>query len=193
MTPRQLRLVRAASASSAATVLAAVSHTVGGGPAPHPLLIVALSAFLVPLSAVLVGSRPHVARIALTVAVSQGAFHVLFQLLGAPSGRVATAAHAHHGDATLLLDALPSHPAMAFAMTGAHAIAAAITTMLLWRGEDLLKTIARWVGALLRPALPAPAVSHARPVPLRSARHPLPHAGISAAISRRGPPMLACG
>ena len=43
MTSRQLRFLRAAAVSAIATLLAAVSHTLAGGAAPHPLLIAAVA------------------------------------------------------------------------------------------------------------------------------------------------------
>ncbi len=83
MTSRQLRLVRGAAASTAATIIAAVSHTIGGGAAPHPLLIVALSVFLTPVAALLVGRRANIIRLGAAVVLAQTVFHVLFAALGA--------------------------------------------------------------------------------------------------------------
>ncbi len=85
MTSRQLRFLRAAAVSAIATLLAAVSHTLAGGAAPHPLLIAAVAVLFVPLSAAVAGGRPSRARVAVAVLLAQAAFHLLFQLLGAPT------------------------------------------------------------------------------------------------------------
>ncbi|MGV2903535.1 hypothetical protein ACNPM4_17850, partial [Microbacterium sp. AGC62] len=73
MNARQLRLVRAAAVSSVATLLAALSHTFGGGAAPHPLLILAVATLLTPFSALLVGTRQSRGRVASAVFVAQAA------------------------------------------------------------------------------------------------------------------------
>lgn len=193
MTSRQLRLIRAAGISSVATLIAAVSHTLGGGAAPHPLLIIAVSTLLTPLCAVLVGVRPSRSRVAAAVLLSQAAFHVLFQALGAPTGSAAVVGgHAHH----VALDALgPLSPVAGVdaAMLCAHIVAAALTTVLIWHGEALLRGVAHWFQALLlRVVLGAPA-EHRRPAPLRSLVVRPSAAAVSAAVFRRGPPVLARG
>lgn len=199
MTPRQLRLLRGAAASSVATVLAGVSHTVGGGAPPHPLLVVALAVFLTPLCALLVGRVLRAGLIAAAVVMAQGLFHVIFHALGAtltpaPSGT------GHHHASLLRLAAgtgsgvLGSESALPdAAMLGSHLLAAVLTTALLWRGETLLRLIARWARAALR--VPAVAVRGPWPRPAAPAGHrwaPLPCVRIADA-SRRGPPLLACG
>ncbi|WP_067198680.1 hypothetical protein [Microbacterium sp. XT11] len=189
MTSRQLRLLRAVAASSTATVVAATSHTVAGGPAPHPLLVLALAAFLISVAALLVGPRASRLRTAATVIVSQGVFHLVFQVLGAPAGGGAMpAVHAHHLPAlgSVAIAAMPDAP-----MLAGHALAAAVTTFLLWHGEGIAAVVARWVRAVLRRAetvLPAP---NDPPLPLRS-DDGAPSVALSASsVSRRGPPAVA--
>ena len=192
MTPRQLRLLRAACASGIATLLAAVSHTIGGGAAPHALLVVALSALLTPPAALLIGIRPRRARVAATVLASQGAFHTVFLLLGAPTGSGRIGAHEHHLDVTLLEPLSPATNPDA-AMLGSHVVAAVLTTLLIWHGERLLRGVGGWVQAMLRRALaPAPA-HHEPPAVLRSTLRPVFDTGITAVASRRGPPLLVRG
>lgn len=188
MTTRQLRLLRAASASSTATLLAAVSHTFAGGAAPHPLLVLGMTVLLIPIAALLIGARVSKARVALTVLVSQAAFHVIFQLLGAPTGSELALGHSHEmlSLGTVSIAALPD-----LAMLAGHALAAAATTALLWRGESLVRLIAGWVLALVRQALSPVPADHGRPTVLVSHLHPLVDAAQSAAVSRRGPPILS--
>lgn len=193
MTLRQLRLVRAAAASSVATVLAAVSHTIGGGAAPHPLLVLAMAVLLIPVAAVLVGGRASRTRIALAVLVGQAAFHIVFALLGAPTtGSVAGASvtgHQHHIDLTTL------GPAAAVAapdalMLVAHLVAAVLTTALLCHGESLIHTIARWIVARLRARSASVRLPHRRRTPLSSLTPNLINPALTVSVSRRGPPVL---
>jgi hypothetical protein len=194
VTPRQQRALRGAVAAAVATLLAAVSHTIAGGPAPAPLLVALMIALCTPVAGGLVGPRPSLPRLAAAVAASQGAFHAVFQALGSPTGdRIATASGGHdhagaHGavQTALLAPAAPE----ATAMPLAHAIAAALTIALLWRGERIVRAIARQTLAVLRRARApraafgiavrapwiAPAAPRRRPLPLSS-------------VSRRGPPV----
>lgn len=191
MNARQLRLVRAAAVSSVATLLAAVSHTLGGGSAPPPLLILAVTALLTPLSALLVGARRSRGRVALAVLIAQGAFHVIFQVLGSPSG-TGTApglGHSHHVDLSLLGPASPATAPGAL-MLLAHGIAAVLTTLLVWHGEGVLRAVARWVETLLLRVIVFAPSEHPRPRPLRSLPLPPLDAAVTAAVSRRGPPLL---
>ncbi|WP_101846266.1 hypothetical protein [Zhihengliuella sp. ISTPL4] len=194
MTPRQLRFLRAAAVSAIATLLAAVSHTIGGGAAPHPLLIAAVAALFVPLSAALVGGRSSRARVAVAVFLAQAAFHLLFQLLGAPTADDATglAAHAHHLDLSALGPLSPA-PGPGALMLSAHVIAAVLTTLLLWHGESVLRTIARWFRAALRRAVASAAMTPAPPRPLRSAVLPPLDDAVTMEVSRRGPPVSVGG
>lgn len=188
MTTRQLRLLRAASASSVATLLAAVSHTFAGGAAPHPLLVVSVAVLLLPSAALLIGARASKTRVALTVLVSQAAFHIVFQLLGAPTGSIIASGH-HHELLPLGPVSLAAVPDLA--MIAGHVSAAVATTALLWHGESLVRMIADWVLALVRqPDVVVPA-DHRRPGELVSHRHPLVDAAHSSAVSRRGPPLFS--
>ncbi|WP_417540712.1 hypothetical protein [Microbacterium maritypicum] len=192
MNARQLRLVRAAAVSSVATLLAALSHTLGGGAAPHALLILAIATLVTPLSAVLVGVRQSRGRVALAVFLAQGAFHVLFQLLGAPTGTtpIAGGAHSHHLDVALLGSTAPAAAPGAL-MLFAHVVAAVLTTILVWRAEAVVRIVARWVDALFRRASALAPAMHRRPPRLRSVTVVSFDAAVSAAVPRRGPPALA--
>jgi len=196
VTTRQLRLLRGAAAATVATIIAAVSHTLGGGAAPHPLLVAALSVFLTPLAALLVGSRPSLARLSAAVLVAQGVFHVLFVALNATADpTVAGTGHQH----TLVLapigdSASPiatSSIATDAGMLGAHVVAGILTIALLWRGESMLRAIARWVRAVLHSR--APRIHPAWPTPpsvAGTARVVIPLFDIGD-VCRRGPPALS--
>lgn len=193
MTPRQLRVSRAAAASAVATFVAAVSHTIGGGALPHPLLILAVSVFLVPLAALLVGGRPSLVRIALTVGVSQVAFHVLFHMLGAGAASSSFVGHQHHGGTADLTAAASSLAGPGVGMLAAHTMAAFLTTLLIWRGEILLVRIASWVQALLLRARIAVAIPTSAPVFPRTSPRVFRARVLSGPVLRRGPPLLSGG
>jgi hypothetical protein len=188
---RQLRLVRAAAVSSVATLLAALSHTLGGGAAPHVLLILAVATLLTPLSALLVGIRESRTRVAVAVFLGQAAFHLLFQALGSPTGTTPTAGggHSHHLDLALLGSASPT-AAPGTLMLFAHVVAAVLTTLLVWHGEALVQVVARWVDALFRRASTVAPTAHRRPPRLRSITIATFDAAVSVAVPRRGPPAL---
>lgn len=191
MNARQLRLVRAAAVSSIATLIAAISHTFGGGAAPHPLLILAVATLLTPLSALLVGVRQSRARVAVAVLLSQGAFHLLFQALGSPteSEIIGGAGHVHQVDLALLGSASPVATPGTI-MIVAHAVAAVLTILLVWHGETLVRIVARWFEALFAHASAVTPTEHGRPLRLRSIVVPPFDAAVSAAAPRRGPPAL---
>ncbi|WP_337003559.1 MULTISPECIES: hypothetical protein [unclassified Microbacterium] len=189
MTSRQLRLVRAAAVSAVATLIAAVSHTIGGGAAPHPLLILAVATLLTPLSALLVGARQSRGRVAFAVLGSQALFHLLFQVLGSPTGAASNVGHAHHLDLAALDPVAPVASPGAI-MLFAHVVAALLTTLLVWHGESLVRLVARWVETLLRRSVPVAPVEHRRPSPPRATALASLDAAVTAALSRRGPPLL---
>ncbi|WP_203135792.1 hypothetical protein [Microbacterium sp. JZ31] len=186
MTTRQLRTLRGASAATVATLLAATSHTIAGGPAPAPLLVALMIALLTPVASGVVGPRASLARLAAAVALSQVAFHAAFQLLGSPTGDRVQADHAHHTAGVALDVAAP--PAESAEMYAAHAVAAILTLALLWRGERVIRAIARETVAVLRrvevPRAAAPVATGTRfldvPRPVESR--------ILSSVSLRGPP-----
>lgn len=189
MTSRQLRLLRAATASGAATLVAAASHTTAGGAAPHPLLVVAVAILLVPLAALLIGVGMSRARIALTVLISQGLFHLVFQLLGTPTGTAAPAGHQHHLDLAALGPVVATTAPDSLMLIG-HVAAAILTTALLCHGESSVRAIAGWVQARLRHAAAVfrPLSEHPA-LPVFAIRLPDQDL-LAASVSRRGPPAL---
>ena len=192
MTIRQLRLFRGAVASSVATIFAAVSHTVGGGTAPHPLLILTVAVLLSPLAALLVGTRIRLSGLTGAVLSTQFVFHALFELTGgiAPTGLVGG-----HQHGPIVLELAPgTHPDLLSSSPGmllAHLLAALLTTLLLWRGELLIRAIARWVRTLLRLPQTAPAHPVAAPANVTRTEAPLLDRLLADCAWRRGPPASA--
>lgn len=200
MTPRQLRIVRGSSASVTATLIAALSHTLGGGQLPHPLLILAVSVLLTPIASLLVGRATRLPSIVAAVGVTQAVFHLLFDLTGATVGSGPHVSGHQHG--ALDLTALAQTPSASLAHTShgdaamifAHACAAAVTAVMLWRGELMLSMIAHWVRAVLRRPEPLPEPQLPAVRPLLCARLAPTIARVSLGdVCRRGPPAFSCG
>lgn len=169
MRPSRLpRVLRGGIAASVATWAALLSHVSAGGEIPGWLGIAVPLVLSLAVCTALAGRRLSLVRLALAVTGSQLIFHTLF-VVGAvtPSGT----SHAHH--------LLPMTDAAATAamhvdplMWAMHGVAAAVTTLVVHRGERAARTllavaadIARWVrrrilaavlalGALDLPALP---------------------------------------
>lgn len=193
MTSRQLRLLRGAAASTVATVTAAVSHTVGGGAPPHPLLVLSLSVFLTPVAAFLVGRTPRISRLSAAVLASQGVFHTLFTALGATlTSGVSTGGHQHF----LTLPAVDSTLTAVVpdtSMLGAHLVASILTIALLWRGEQLLRGVVRWVRAALRMRIPRLLTDFPRPAGLSATGRLFVSTIRAGELFLRGPPLLSRG
>ncbi len=197
MSPRAARLLRGALLGGVATVLAAASHLVAGGPAPAGVALLLGGVFATAVGTVAVG-RAREGRRALTlprtiagVAVSQLAFHLVFSLLGQGAS---VAVSGHHGG----LVALASDPGAAVVQGGAgmwaaHLVAGVLTVLYLRHLEGRVwAVLARFGGFLVRALLivtasapDAPRMPLARPVRDGAA------SALLAAISRRGPPAVS--
>lgn len=146
MQSRWGRLARGSSATLAAVTLAAFSHVAGGGSSPGVLGVVLAIGLSLPLSVALAGRGPSLVRLSIVVAVSQAAFHLLFSLGGGGAARVDVSGGGHHAHETMVLAADTSMssgtiPAMHHggAMWIAHAAAALVTVVGLWRGERAVR------------------------------------------------------
>ncbi len=196
MTTRQVRALRGAAASAVAVVIAATSHTIGGGVAPAPWLVLAVALLAWPVAVLLVGRRPSLVRIGTAVAAAQALLHVAFAAVGSADPRAAAPAahggHLSHG-AGLMAGAwdVPAVVHADPAMLAAHALAAVLTAALLARGEAVLRAVLRGIRRLLdrrAPALPSPTRPPTRTVPMpRLAASVV----LLSPLSRRGPPALA--
>lgn len=194
MTSRQLRLLRGTASSSIATLIAAVSHTVGGGAPPHLLLMLTVSVLLTPVAALLVGTRIRLPGLAAAVTATQVAFHTLFAVAGeiAPSA-VGGGGHQH---GPLVLRFPPqgaTASAMDAPMAAAHLAAAVLTILLLRRGELLVQTVVRWVRMLLRRPLNAPRLPVAAPPGAPCSTPRAARRLLADCAWRRGPPLAALG
>lgn len=199
------RVARGALASTVATFIALLSHVGAGAEMPGyggiltPWVISTLAAVF------LVGKQLSLARLSITVALSQALFHTLFVLgTGASAGLVGVVRPGHEAHGLLVLPAtagaavggLAVDPAMLFG----HVIAAAITVFALHRGESSVRSLLRagreffaWarrqvaavvaVAIAVQPAVPL-RVSHGRERVFRAAAEPF-----LSTLVRRGPPL----
>ncbi|GAA1934777.1 hypothetical protein GCM10009775_28320 [Microbacterium aoyamense] len=186
MTSRQLRALRGTAAAAVAAWTAAVSHTLGGGAAPSPWLVLVVILLAAPVAVLLAGRSLGLVRLSLTVVLAQLLLHVTFALT---AGLDPTSGGHVHGAV------LPSGGAIGVTldpvMVSAHLLAAIATILVIARGEWMLRAISRGIHRLLRFAaiivrspLPAP--------PLRAGRQTVALLARAAAsvVSRRGPPSV---
>lgn len=191
MTARQARALRGSAAAAIATLVAATAHTLSGGGAAHPLLIVSVAALAAPLAVWLAGHRGSWWRTALVVSAAQALFHVAFAAVG--DARPLSAGHTHHlAGAVTAAAAVPASPPLDPAMIAGHLAAALVTIVAVRRGEQLLRALGRGILRLVARAAVTLPVPLALPslLPARSAVA-TPRAHLHCSLSRRGPPAFA--
>jgi len=170
-------------------VLAAASHALAGGEIA-PLGLAATVLVALPMCVALAGRPGSLWRLGFAVVASQFLYHWSFVGVGGVTAS-GSGSHAHHDASALALPTLDGAGADA-TMWGAHAIAAALTIVLLARGEAaarrLGETLARWLPMLPSALARIPARSTLRLTALSSPapRHLLAHLSPTA---RRGPPV----
>lgn len=192
MRTRQLRALRGASAGAIAVLLAAVSHTIGGGAAPSPVILFGVAALTWPITTVLVGRRLRPAGLAAAVVIAQAALHIVFAFASSATGLHQTTHDHANPYGHVLLDPAGAVAQVVLpdaAMLTAHALAAVASFVLLFSGERMLRAVAAWTLRLLRRANVA--VPSAFAVPRATfADAPAPSLRIvRGVVHRRGPPL----
>lgn len=190
---RAVRTARGAVGAAIATVFAAASHALAGGTIT-PLALVATALVALPLCVALAGRTGSFWRLCLAVTASQFLYHWSFSELGLSAGGGAPTGGAHAAHRALLAFSpeLTASSAADAWMWAAHAGAAALTILLMHRGEraalDLIAVVRRALVSL--PGQPTAAIllAPAR-LAVPSVLDPLHERlmGLSA-ISHRGPP-----
>jgi len=123
-------VLRGLGAGTAATLVAAASHSVAGGRVPSALGVTLALFFSVIVSIALTGRGLSAVRLAASVVVSQLGFHMLFSTLGNAAEVVTTG---HHSQTVVSgMDAL-THASDG--MWLAHGVAALVTVLALVFGE----------------------------------------------------------
>lgn len=153
MTSRWARVARGGLIASIAVFVAAFSHVAAGGSAPGWAGTAIALAFALLASIAVAGRRLTPWRIAVAVVVSQFFFHLVFSI-GAPTS-VTMMQNGHHGPVLVggAADPVASMDHSGGGMWIAHAIAAVVTIVFLWRGERelwrVLATAARQLATVL--------------------------------------------
>jgi len=190
VTARQTRALRGSAAAAIATLVAATAHTLSGGGAAHPLLIVSVAALAAPLAVWLAGHRGSWWRTGLVVCAAQALFHLAFAAVG--DARPLSTGHAHHLAGVMTAPEAVLSPTLDPAMMTGHLAAALVTIVAVRRGEQLLRVLGRGILRLVSRAavsLPQP-LALPSPLPARSAVAP-PRTLLDCSLSRRGPPAFA--
>jgi len=130
MSFRWSRVLRGLGAGTAATLVAAASHSVAGGRVPGALGITLALFFSVIVSIALSGRGLSAVRLAASVVVSQLAFHVVFSTIG---GAAEVVTLGHHSQT--VVSGMDSVAHASDGMWLAHAAAALVTTLALVFGE----------------------------------------------------------
>mgnify|MGYP004512153605 CR=1 FL=1 len=201
MHSRTHRLARGTAAAGIATLVAALSHTAGGGAFPGaPLLALAFVSSVGWCTAV-VGRRFSWPRVSAAVVASQALFHGTFALVAPGAHVVATpggsVGHGGHGAATTLtVTAGAEHAHTEPVMLAAHLVAAVVTIVALRlaeRSSVATAALARLVRSLVRSAAALPVLAEPRPTRVRpdgSGFRPARAAVLLGGLRHRGPPVL---
>lgn len=154
MASRWARFARGWVTALLAVFVAALSHVAGGGGAPGPLSIALALAFSGMLCVALAGRTLSLLRLTVSVAASQGAFHLLFGLGGGTSA-LTMADSPDHGSMAVIVDTATTATMKHGATHGdgwmwaAHAAAAVVTILALRRGEASYWAVLGYARSLL--------------------------------------------
>ncbi|NMR29296.1 hypothetical protein [Crystallibacter degradans] len=164
------RLLRAAAVSATVLCLAAAAHVAGGGTMPATGVVIGLSVLTLLPVTLLAGRKLGPTTMAAILAGSQLALHQAFTVLSTTAVCTEAGHHAYAGAGSLECVAgaasaagVAAHgPAgHGAAMVGAHMLAAALTGLLLVRGEEAVWALAAWLRPLAK--LPSAVVLPIRP------------------------------
>lgn len=203
-TSRPVRALRGTAGSLIAALFAAASHALAGGSITW-LSVVVTAVLALPLCVLLAGRIASLWRLTVAVGGAQFLYHWIFSGVGASTGGMTDpAAVSPHAAHLGVLQAFTPATSAAGAQAGtamwlSHALAAAITIALIYRGERAFVALLQ----IVRRAVPLPSVMAARltfelanvvlpriaaAAPLTALRDRLLSA---AAITHRGPPLHA--
>lgn len=143
---RWARFVRGWLVAGISVTVASFSHVAGGGMTPGIVGVVLALAFAGLVSIALAGKTLSRIRLAVSVALSQFAFHLLFVLGAGSSGASAFSTPANHHGMVMLnpvmigdMGSSPMHAGLS--MWFAHAVAAIVTVVILYWGESAFWTV----------------------------------------------------
>ena len=189
MQTRWSRVLRGLGAGTAATLVAAASHSLAGGRVPSAVGVTLALFFSVMVAIAFSGRRLSLLRLTASIVVGELAFHVVFSTIG-DAGEVVTTGH--HEQMVVSVAGAMTHASSG--MWFAHAIAALLTIVGLRFGERALRSVCDtgWmiVSALTStPAVPYLPFSRAPRPAVESHIVPRIERALLAAIGTRGPPL----
>lgn len=186
---RQRRVLRGAAASAIPVLLAAVSHSYGGGTPPGFWLVLAATLLAWPVATLLASTRLGLAGLGIASVVAQSLLHIAFAIT---DGAAPVTGGGHHhamlvlGDAGTAALSLPDGR-----MLTAHVIAAALAFAVLGFGRRALGVLARGVRLALRRLAAAPLGPISVPRPAPAAQPRVGSAFWRTVLRRRGPPVVS--
>ncbi|MDQ1128018.1 hypothetical protein [Microbacterium sp. SORGH_AS_0888] len=184
---RQRRALRGGVSSGVAVLLAAVSHSVGGGLPPDLLLVIAAGLLAWPAATLLAASRLGLPGLLLGSVVAQSILHVGFALTAGAEPVAGGGAH-HHAELVLG----PAGTSLSLPdgrMLTAHAIAALLAFVVLGFGRRAVGVVRRGVRLAARRVDVAHRSPIAAPRPATALRLDGADAVWTAVLRRRGPPL----
>ena len=189
MQSRWSRVARGLAAGTAATLVAAASHSVAGGRVPGWAGVTLALCFAVIVSIALSGRGMSLVRLSASIVISQLAFHLVFSTIGGAGEVVSTE---HHGPMILRGAETVTHASGGMWFT--HGLAALLTIIALRFGERavyglretgwmIASALLPFSASPLLPFIPAPQPAVEQHIVPRIVRTSL------AAIGTRGPPL----
>jgi cytosine/uracil/thiamine/allantoin permease len=197
MTSRWARFIRGQIVAVLATFVAAFSHGIADGAHPPVVAMVLALAFAGVACVLLASVRLSRTRLAASVTVSQLVYHGLFSLFGQASTPGGAVTSAHHGTVVFIPGA-PDQVALVSPadqwMLAAHVGAAALTFVMLLRGEQSLAALVSFAVMLVAALAWRLAQDPTRPLPPlvpSDGRARLPHRlrVLVSSLRHRGPPL----
>lgn len=197
---RAVRATRGTAGAALAALFAAASHALAGGTITA-VAVVATAILSMPLCVALAGRVASLWRLTIAVTLSQFFYHWTFSGLGVSSGvapvvGVPNSPHAQHlAQLEAFAPAVVSAASADALMWTAHACAAAMTILVVHRGElaflALVRLVQRALSATRLPRDHAPLTQRPRTPVRRSARTSQLREQLCSlcAISHRGPPV----
>ncbi len=187
MRARRHRVARGGAATVVGVLLAAVSHTFGGGSAPGPWTVLVAALLTWPVAVLFAARRPRLLGAAVGALWAQATLHTLAALTVGATGTVHVA---HHGVIGLgpAGGIVPPEPGM----LAAHLAAAVAALTVIGCGTRVLRAIARGLGGAVRRATVRP---RPRPAPRLhvavACALPAPAAWTRTRHGRAPPPLLS--
>ena len=198
-----LRVFRTVAITAVIVGLAATAHVAGGDRAPRPLGLAGLALGTAYVCAWLARRRLSLVAITALLGAGQWLLHHALELLQTPVCAPAAVHAGHAGHAPAATGCLPegaatgalaaAHAAPSWAMLAVHAVATALTALILASGERALWALCTLLSAFL-PAVPRPVVPALPAAPRLPVMAPRPRPRrvvLLRASRRRGPPATA--